>query len=153
MDADGDGDIDLIVTAPLTESGDSLVLFRNDGPAGEGVRALKGQVWSKQVLNTGGALTRLSGGDLDGKGEGDDWVTGIAGPSGLLGNASVMEQSNILRASCPEDVNGDGIVDITDLLAVIAAFNTAGPQGDVNGDGIVDITDLLLIIGAFGVSC
>jgi hypothetical protein len=52
----------------------------------------------------------------------------------------------------PGDVNGDGVVNITDLLAVIAAW---GPcQGlcpaDVTGDGSVNIGDLLFVIAHWG---
>jgi hypothetical protein len=48
------------------------------------------------------------------------------------------------------DVNMDGIVDINDLLLVIAYFGPlpiGGPLADFNGDLIVDVTDLLVVIG------
>ncbi len=50
-----------------------------------------------------------------------------------------------------EDVNGDGVVNILDLVAVAAKFGEkdAG-NADVNGDGVVDIRDLVLVAGAFG---
>ena len=50
-----------------------------------------------------------------------------------------------------EDVNGDGAVNILDLVAVAAKFGQkdAG-NADVNGDGAVDIRDLVLVAGAFG---
>ena len=50
-----------------------------------------------------------------------------------------------------EDVNGDGVVNILDLVAVSAKFGqkNAG-NADVNGDGTVDIRDLVLVAGAFG---
>ena len=50
-----------------------------------------------------------------------------------------------------EDVNGDGVVNILDLVAVSAKFGQkdAG-TADVNGDGVVDIRDLVLVAGAFG---
>jgi len=38
----------------------------------------------------------------------------------------------------PSSLNGDGIVDVTDL----ELFNAAWQQADVNGDGIVDGDDL-----------
>jgi hypothetical protein len=53
---------------------------------------------------------------------------------------------------CPEDVSGDGTVDMADLLAVIAAWGQAGGPADVNGDNLVDINDLLDVIAAWG-SC
>ena len=50
-----------------------------------------------------------------------------------------------------EDVNGDGEVNILDLVAVASKFGQkdAG-NADVNGDGAVDIRDLVLVAGAFG---
>jgi hypothetical protein len=53
---------------------------------------------------------------------------------------------------CPSDVNGDGVVDVNDLLNVIADWNTPGSGGtDINGDGVVDVNDLLAIISSWGV--
>jgi RHS repeat-associated protein len=51
------------------------------------------------------------------------------------------------------DVNGDGDVDDSDLLAVMFAFGQACPLGcpeDINGDGAVDDGDLLVVMFNFG---
>ena len=49
------------------------------------------------------------------------------------------------------DVNGDGIVNIQDLVAVAAAFGQTGENdADVNGDGVVDILDILVVAAAIG---
>ena len=40
--------------------------------------------------------------------------------------------------------------DITDLLAVIAAWGTNNAAADINNDGTVNITDLLMVIAAWG---
>ena len=51
----------------------------------------------------------------------------------------------------PEDVNGDGVVNIQDLVTVAAAFGAAGnTPADVNGDGVVNIQDLVAVAAAFG---
>ena len=50
--------------------------------------------------------------------------------------------------SCPTDQNGDGAVNVDDILAVIAAWGT--PDADVTGDGQTNVDDLLATIGAFG---
>jgi hypothetical protein len=48
------------------------------------------------------------------------------------------------------DANDDNSVDILDLLAVIAVFNTPGNGAtDLNCDGSTDVQDLLLLIGNF----
>ena len=49
------------------------------------------------------------------------------------------------------DVNGDGIVNIQDLVLVSGQFGETGKNSaDVNGDGVVNIQDLVLVAGAFG---
>lgn len=48
------------------------------------------------------------------------------------------------------DLNGDGVVNITDLVIVGANFGTAGARGDANGDEKVDVIDLVLVGANFG---
>ena len=50
---------------------------------------------------------------------------------------------------CPEDINGDGTVDVTDILIVIGNWGGSG-EGDVDGNGVVDVSDLLALVGAWG---
>ena len=45
------------------------------------------------------------------------------------------------------DVNGDGTVNILDLVLVANAFGTAEP--DLNGDSVVNILDLVIVANAF----
>ncbi len=52
---------------------------------------------------------------------------------------------------CPEDLNGDGVIDVDDLLMCVGGFGT--PAGDVDGDGIGGVDDILMLIAAFGSSC
>jgi hypothetical protein len=53
-------------------------------------------------------------------------------------------------STCPGEVNGDGIVDVQDLLQVIGEWGCAGCPSDVNGDGVTDINDLLIVLGDWG---
>jgi len=54
-------------------------------------------------------------------------------------------------APCPEDLNNDGTVDITDLLTILAAWGACeGCPEDLNGNGVVDMSDLLQVLGAWG---
>ena len=46
------------------------------------------------------------------------------------------------------DVNGDGVINILDLVAVANAFGKTEP--DINGDGIVSILDLVLVAKELG---
>ena len=45
------------------------------------------------------------------------------------------------------DLNGDGVVNIQDLVIVANAFGEAEP--DLNGDGVVNIQDLVIVANAF----
>ena len=55
-----------------------------------------------------------------------------------------------VKPANPADVNGDGVVNILDLVAVAQSFGTDGLQGDVNGDGVVNVFDLVQVAGAIG---
>ena len=49
------------------------------------------------------------------------------------------------------DVNGDGVVNIQDLVLTARRFGQQGQNdADMNGDGIVNIQDLVLVARAFG---
>ena len=50
-----------------------------------------------------------------------------------------------------EDVNGDGVVNIQDLVVVASSFGQTGQTAaDVTGDGIVNVADLVKVAGALG---
>ena len=51
----------------------------------------------------------------------------------------------------PADVNGDGVVNIFDLVLVVPQFGKQGQNiaADVNGDGVVNLFDLVEIAGMF----
>ena len=51
---------------------------------------------------------------------------------------------------CEGDVNGNGAVDVEDILVILAAFGTADAAGDANGDGLVDVNDMLMVISNWG---
>ena len=50
------------------------------------------------------------------------------------------------------DVNGDGTVNIQDLVLVASQFGQSGEalKGDINGDGTVNILDLVIVSSHFG---
>ena len=67
-----------------------------------------------------------------------------------LGSIEIVEP-----VACPGDTNGDGTVDTTDLLTLLANFGQPGgvAQGDSDGDGAVNTADLLALLAAFGDLC
>lgn len=62
----------------------------------------------------------------------------------------------IAHAFLPEDVNQDGTVDMKDVTAAIAAFNSSpgspryNARADVNNDSRIDMRDIVQIVMAFG---
>jgi hypothetical protein len=56
-----------------------------------------------------------------------------------------------LLPDCPPDLDGDGFVGISDLLALLAAWGTnPGGPPDLDGNGIVGIGDLLILLASWG---
>ena len=55
--------------------------------------------------------------------------------------------------TCIEDINADGVVNVTDLLSLISAWGTGGDGAEIASPyDIVNISDLLGVVGVFG-SC
>lgn len=52
--------------------------------------------------------------------------------------------------SCPADITGDAVVNVSDLLAVIEAWGGSSGPADINQDGIVNVVDLLEVVGSWG---
>ncbi len=56
----------------------------------------------------------------------------------------------------PGDINGDGVVDVYDLIIVASAYGSTpsdsnwNPNADINGDETVDIFDLILVASHYG---
>jgi WD40 repeat protein len=73
-----------------------------------------------------------------------------------LSDGTVALAVSPVSVSAPGDVNGDGLVDMLDLLQVLADWGDCPPPpvecpSDVNGDGVVDFLDLLLVLANWSV--
>lgn len=55
-----------------------------------------------------------------------------------------------LQPSQPGDVDGNGGVDVNDMLAMLGLWGACeGCPADTNGDGVVDVNDVLVLLGAW----
>jgi formylglycine-generating enzyme required for sulfatase activity len=64
----------------------------------------------------------------------------------------VLLTSQAALASCPEDLSGDGFVNITDLGMLLASWEL-DDGGDVDGDGDTDISDLGALLAVYDTPC
>lgn len=70
--------------------------------------------------------------------------------NGFYDDTNDQPFSIVAPATCPSDINGDALVNVSDLLAVIDQWGQTDSEADISGDGVVDVTDLLMIVGNWG---
>lgn len=82
-----------------------------------------------------------------------------AAAGGTYLGAGVACGPNSCSAPCVGDVNGDGVVDLSDLTALLSAFGSAtgdlayNAAADFDNNGLVDLSDLTTLLSAFGTPC
>jgi Dockerin type I domain len=68
----------------------------------------------------------------------------------------VLRPIRSAKAVVPGDINGDGVVDISDAILASHAFGSSTgnpdyiPAADLNSDGNIDIFDMLMLARNFG---
>lgn len=78
-----------------------------------------------------------------------DFQTLIHDESALAEFTALVQGAGTQNEQKPEDVNGDGTVNIQDLTLISTHFGETGQsRADVNGDGVVDIRDLVQVASA-----
>jgi hypothetical protein len=113
-----------------------------------------GTSWSGLGNGTNGRVLALAQFDGPSAGGSDLYAGGYFAVSPARDSYIARWQGCSSPQPVPGDINGDGHVNITDLLAVIANWGQTGPPGtiaaDVNSDGVVNIADLLFVIAHWG---
>ena len=56
----------------------------------------------------------------------------------------------LASGACPADLNGDGLVNSSDLGLLLGAWGSNSGAADINHDGVVNSTDLSLLLGGWG---
>lgn len=73
------------------------------------------------------------------------------------GGSSIVAVLGVRTAPCVGDLDGNGVVDLTDLSRLLSNFGVASGVtsggGDTDGDGDVDLTDLSGMLSNFGSVC
>jgi hypothetical protein len=76
--------------------------------------------------------------------------TGVGIDNNCNGILEPEEEENV----CPEDVTGDNLITVADVLAVLSEFGCVTTcNNDVDGDDAITVADILAILSAFGSDC
>ena len=100
------------------------------------------------VLLLGAGMHRIRI-DFFERGGGAGCIVSIAG--GPLSKQPISVDMWAHPTTIPEDVTGDGVVNLDDVLLVLAQWGSceAPCQGDVNGDSMIDINDILAVLAVW----
>ncbi len=76
---------------------------------------------------------------------------GVIAVTIAVGLSALVAHADEFHPDCPWDIDGCGVVDIFDLVAVIEAWGDCpGCPQDVNGDDVVNVLDFVEIISNWG---
>jgi hypothetical protein len=78
---------------------------------------------------------------------GSSWYVRVGSPTNASGAGTLVLSCAVL---CPEDLDGNGVIDGADLATLLGAWGTNNPAADIDDNGTVDGADLATLLGAWG---
>ena len=148
LDFDNDGDKDIAVIASnSTTFNRAVMMYRNDTSLNGGNLMFA----QDSYFDDGARPVLVAKGDIDGDSH-DDLIS-ITRATSLRGvtGTGVNLRGSETQVSCPADFDGNGDVNVLDLLTIIGAWgNTGTNPEDLDGNGVVNVLDLLILIAAWG---
>ena len=150
VDINGDARPDLVVAADDLQIGPAVQVLENQLGAAEGLTI----PFNKPIpFSVGGDPNFVANGDFNGDGL-PDLVTVNQDESPNGGSVAVL-LNNPPSPPCAADFNGDGYVNVIDMLDLIAHWGPCPPGAscpwDLNGDDVVDIHDFLDLFFSWGI--
>jgi hypothetical protein len=140
-DFDGDDDLDAAIATDDDTIGPGVVVLKNSF-SDVGVPALVDP--SAFVVDANPVWVAVA--DLNGDGIPDVVTSNSDDGSGTGGSVT-----GLISTPCPSDLDGDGEVGFTDLLAILERWGPCpGCPEDIDGDGIVGMNDLLAVLLLWG---
>lgn len=88
--------------------------------------------------------------DCDGNGEIDSCEI-AAMPSLDMNVNGILDSCEV--PPCQPDLNGDGVLDLTDISFFVGAFAISDPLADYNGDGNIDLLDISAFLADYNAGC
>lgn len=90
------------------------------------------------------------GGFVDFTSDGKTLITGSRDGTIIFWDYNLLISDDVETLRLAEDANGDGVVNLQDLIFVASQYGQVGDENtaDVNGDGVINIADILLVAAA-----
>lgn len=107
-----------------------------------------------RISGAASAALQITGAVVGDAGSYDVVITPLSSSCSVVSDAATVTVD--APPACPEDLNQNGSVDLTDLSILLTNFGSSGipaSGGDLNGDTLVNLTDLAQLLARFGTTC